>query len=49
MENTMENIMFYGMGGLIMTIFWVVIFVGGGYFVYTFMKNKENGHEDNTK
>jgi putative membrane protein len=49
MENTMENMMFYGMGGLLMTIFWAVVFVGGGYLIYTFPKNRGYGHEDSAE
>ena len=41
--------MFYGMGGLLMTIFWAVVFVGGGYLIYTFLKNRRYGHEDSAE
>lgn len=32
-----------------MVIFWAVVFVGGGYLIYSFLKNRETGHEDNSE
>lgn len=49
MGHMMGNMMFYGMGGLLMAIFWAVVFVGGGYLIYTFLQDKEKGQEDHAE
>jgi putative membrane protein len=46
MDHMMGNMMFYGLGGLLMAIFWAVVFVGGGYLIYTFLQNKEKNTEN---
>jgi hypothetical protein len=42
----MGNMMFYGMGGLLMAIFWAVVFVGGGYFASALFGLIENTNND---
>jgi putative membrane protein len=46
MDHMVGNMMFYGLGGLLMAIFWAVVFVGGGYLIFTFLQNKEDDREN---
>jgi uncharacterized membrane protein len=42
----MGHMMFYGIGGLLMTLFWAVVVVGGGYLIYKLLGSQQKETED---
>lgn len=43
----MGNMMFYGMGGLFMMLFWAVVVIGGGFLIYRMLSNRNGTQEEN--
>lgn len=47
MGNMMGNMMFYGMGGILMMLFWAVVIIGGGYLLFRALNsNSRNSRTD---
>lgn len=42
----MGHMMFYGIGGILMTLFWAVVVVGGGYLIYKLLGSEQKDKED---